>query len=100
MSTSLIHRRRVAVQQRVHETRRLLLEAAERLREVDEAANRDEADRATATHDEALALLSASTQQMRALGGELRGDIARVPRPQVAAIPLELTGALSRSRRG
>lgn len=78
------HRRRVALQQRVHETRRLLLEAADRLRDVDEATRRDQALHAADSHEEALELLVASHHQLRLLGSELRGETIRAPRPRAA----------------
>lgn len=68
------HQRRVAVQQRVHETRRLLLEAADRLLELDEAARRDDAERAASVHHQAVALVAASTHQLRFLSREVLGE--------------------------
>lgn len=65
------HQRRVALQQRVHETRRLLLEAADRLLDLDEAARRGELDRAATWHDQAAALVSASEHQLRRLESHL-----------------------------
>lgn len=100
MPDTFAHRRRVALQQRVHEARRLLLEAADHLLEVDAAARGDDAHRAATSHEHALALLDASHHQVRALGGELRGEPVRAPRPRVAALPLDMVGALSRPTPG
>lgn len=68
------HQRRVALQQRVHETRRLLLEAADRLLDLDEAARRGELDLAAASHSQALALVSASNHQLSRLESHLSPD--------------------------
>lgn len=68
------HRRRIDLQQRVHEARRLLLEAADQLLDLDEALRRGEHERAAMAQRQAGALVAASGHQLRGLIARLDGD--------------------------
>lgn len=70
------HRRRVDLQQRVHEARRLLLEAAEQLIDLDEALRRGEGERAARAQQQAGALVAASGHQLRRLSARLEAEVS------------------------
>ena len=64
---STTHARGVALQRRVHETRRLLLEAADLLIDVDLALRTGDEDRAVRARRQAEAVCSAAQRDMAAL---------------------------------
>lgn len=68
---STTHLRHVELQRRVHETRRLLLEAADRLLDVDLALRTGDADRAVVARRQAAAITSAAQHDMAALDDRL-----------------------------
>lgn len=80
-----LHRQRVALQQHVHETRRLLLEAADRLLDLDAAARGEDLDQAAAWHDQAAALLAASEHHLQSLATHLPREHAAPPQPPAPA---------------
>jgi len=68
---STTHLHHVTLQRRVHETRRLLLEAADRLLDVDLALRTGDQDRALAARRQAAAITSAAQHDIVALDEQL-----------------------------
>lgn len=69
------HHHRVQLQRRIHETRRMLLEAADHLLDVDEAVRVDDTDGAKRSHQQAMAIASAAQHEL----AKLEPSIALTP---------------------
>lgn len=74
-ATPLDHHHRVALQHRVHDARRLLLEAADRLVDLDAAVQRGDAHLTAAAHRQATSLAAASQQLVDDLGSLVKADV-------------------------